>query len=88
MLRKLKRQVELFGFHLATLDIRNHSGEHESAIAEIFKTVNVTPDYKALTEEEKNGCFNKKFLQDRRPLISIFLIRILQKRKKSSKYSG
>jgi phosphoenolpyruvate carboxylase len=71
MLRKLKRQVELFGFHLATLDIRNHSGEHESAIAEIFKTVNVTPDYKALTEEEKMAVLTK-VLQDRRPLISIF----------------
>ena len=35
-LQKLISQVQLFGFHLATLDIRNHSGEHETAIAEIF----------------------------------------------------
>lgn len=71
LLQKLKRQVELFGFHLASLDIRNHSGEHESAIAEIFRTVNVTPDYKALTEDEKIDVLTK-VLQDRRPLISIF----------------
>ena len=52
-IRKLIRQVELFGFHLATLDIRNHSGEHESAVSELLKKVNVTDDYSALTEEEK-----------------------------------
>ncbi|MCP8971056.1 phosphoenolpyruvate carboxylase [Ectobacillus ponti] len=70
-LRKLKRQIELFGFHLATLDIRNHSGEHESAIAEIFRTVNVAPDYKSLSEEEKMKVL-VEVLKDRRPLISIF----------------
>ncbi|MCK0472224.1 phosphoenolpyruvate carboxylase [Halalkalibacter sp. APA_J-10(15)] len=53
LVRKLIRQVELFGFHLATLDIRNHSGEHESAIAELLKVVNITEDYKSLPEEEK-----------------------------------
>ncbi|MFC3883605.1 phosphoenolpyruvate carboxylase [Bacillus songklensis] len=71
LLQKLKRQVELFGFHLASLDIRNHSGEHESAITEIFHAVNIAPDYKALTEEEKVDVLTK-VLRDPRPLISIF----------------
>jgi phosphoenolpyruvate carboxylase len=71
LLQKVIRQVELFGFHLASLDIRNHSGEHEAAIAEIFRNVNISPDYKALTEEEKVEVLTK-VLQDRRPLISIF----------------
>ena len=31
-IKKLIRQVQLFGFHLATLDIRNHSGEHEGPL--------------------------------------------------------
>src|SRR5690625_3177948 len=34
-IRKVIRQVQMFGFHLATLDIRNHSGEHELAVHEI-----------------------------------------------------
>ncbi|MDQ0242985.1 phosphoenolpyruvate carboxylase [Bacillus fengqiuensis] len=71
LLQKLVRQVELFGFHLASLDIRNHSGEHEAAITEIFQNVNIAPDYKALTEEEKVRVLTN-VLQDRRPLISIF----------------
>ena len=50
---KLIRQVELFGFNLATLDIRNHSGEHEAAIKEIFHAVSLAEDYSALTEEKK-----------------------------------
>ncbi len=53
LIRKLIKQVELFGFHLATLDIRNHSGEHEAAIAELLKVVNIADDYKNLPEEEK-----------------------------------
>ena len=53
---KLIRQVELFGFHLATLDIRNHSGEHEAAIKEIFHAVSLAEDYSALTEEKKLSC--------------------------------
>lgn len=54
MLKKFIRQVQLFGFHLATLDIRNHSGEHEAAITEILRKVKVTEDYSALSEEEKS----------------------------------
>ena len=36
-LRDLIRRVQVFGFHLASLDIRQHSGKHESAVAEIFR---------------------------------------------------
>lgn len=70
-LRKVIRQVEVFGFHLATLDVRNHSGEHESAIAEILRQVNIAPTYKELSETEKLSVL-KKVLEDPRPLISIY----------------
>ncbi|MBT2755350.1 phosphoenolpyruvate carboxylase [Mesobacillus foraminis] len=53
MLQKLIRQVQLFGFHLATLDIRNHSGEHESAVAEMLRKVRIADDYSALPEDKK-----------------------------------
>ncbi|CEG27030.1 phosphoenolpyruvate carboxylase [Bacillus sp. B-jedd] len=68
MLEKLIRQVELFGFHLATLDIRNHSGEHEAAITEILRKVRIADDYKALSEEEKQELL-QKLLEDPRPLL-------------------
>lgn len=67
-LGKLIRQVELFGFHLATLDVRNHSGEHETAVAEILKVVNVAEDYASLTEEEKQQVL-QQVLKDPRPLM-------------------
>jgi phosphoenolpyruvate carboxylase len=67
-LQKLIRQVQLFGFHLATLDIRNHSGEHEAAIAEILRKVGITHDYPALSEEEKQELL-VKLLENPRPLL-------------------
>ncbi|WP_096201603.1 phosphoenolpyruvate carboxylase [Bacillus sp. FJAT-45350] len=67
-IRKLIRQVQLFGFHLATLDIRNHSGEHESAISEILKAVKITDDYASLPEEEKVAAL-EEVLKDPRPIL-------------------
>ncbi|APC50058.1 phosphoenolpyruvate carboxylase [Virgibacillus halodenitrificans] len=67
-LRKAIRQVQMFGFHLATLDVRNHSGEHEAAIHEILKAVHVTDDYSNLTEEEKQKIL-LEVLNDQRPLL-------------------
>jgi len=61
------RQIELFGFHLASLEVRNHSGEHESAIAEILAKVNITADYQILSEKVKIAILNA-VLQDPRPL--------------------
>ncbi|REK59984.1 MAG: phosphoenolpyruvate carboxylase [Thermobacillus sp.] len=68
-IRKLIRQVELFGFHLTTLDIRQHSKEHENAIAEILAKMKITPDYSALDEEEKIRLLDQ-LLNDPRPLTS------------------
>lgn len=67
-LKKLIRQVQLFGFHLATLDIRNHSGEHESAITEILRKVRITDNYALLSEEEKLAIL-ENILMDPRPLL-------------------
>lgn len=68
-IRKLIRQVELFGFHLTTLDIRQHSKEHENAIAEILAKMHITPDYTQLNEDEKIELLDQ-LLNDPRPLTS------------------
>lgn len=68
-IKKLIRQVELFGFHTATLDIRQHSKEHENAMTEILAKMNVVEDYSALEEEEKIELLNK-LLNDPRPLTT------------------
>jgi phosphoenolpyruvate carboxylase len=68
IIQKLIRQVQLFGFHLATLDIRNHSGEHEAAMTEILQKVRLTENYALLTEEEKIEML-QTILLDPRPLL-------------------
>ncbi|TDY51085.1 phosphoenolpyruvate carboxylase type 1 [Alicyclobacillus sacchari] len=45
-------QLQLFGFHMVTLDIRQHSGVHEQAVAELFQTAGL-PDYMACDEAER-----------------------------------
>jgi phosphoenolpyruvate carboxylase len=52
-LHRLRQQVTLFGLSVARLDLRQHSMRHETAMAEILKAANVTPDYAALSEEQK-----------------------------------
>ncbi|MGN8682613.1 phosphoenolpyruvate carboxylase [Gracilibacillus sp. HCP3S3_G5_1] len=71
LLRKVIRQVDLFGFHLASLDIRNHSGEHESALSEVFHKVGIVEEYTSLNEEEKVKTLIS-VLENPRPLISIY----------------
>ncbi|SDO38618.1 phosphoenolpyruvate carboxylase [Alkalicoccus daliensis] len=67
-LNKVIRQVRLFGFHLATLDVRNHSGEHQIAVSEMLKVVGIEEDYASLEEEKKQEVL-EKVLKDPRPLM-------------------
>ncbi|MBD2844082.1 phosphoenolpyruvate carboxylase [Paenibacillus sp. IB182496] len=71
-IRKMIRQVELFGFHLASLDVRQHSQEHENAMGEILAKMNIVDNYGALSEDEKIELLHK-LLQDPRPLTSSHL---------------
>ncbi|WP_407945085.1 phosphoenolpyruvate carboxylase [Paenibacillus glycinis] len=68
-IRKLIRQVELFGFHLAALDVRQHSKEHENAMAEVLANMNIVADYASLSEDEKIELLHT-LLNDPRPLTS------------------
>ncbi|HEX4141184.1 MAG TPA: phosphoenolpyruvate carboxylase [Candidatus Methylacidiphilales bacterium] len=52
-LYRLRQQVTLFGLSVARLDLRQHSMRHETAMTELLKSVNLCPDYAALSEEEK-----------------------------------
>jgi len=49
-LGRLIRAVECFGFHLATLDLRQNSEVHERVIAELLRVAGVCADYRALDE--------------------------------------
>lgn len=64
----LIRQVEAFGFHLASLDVRQHSDQHEKAIAGMFAAAGVQADYAALSEEERVELLTHE-LSSGRPLL-------------------
>ena len=49
-LARLIRAVETFGFHLATLDLRQNADVHERVVAELLRVGGVEPDYGALSE--------------------------------------
>ena len=49
----LIRAVDIFGFHLATLDMRQNSAVHERVAAELLKAAGVCEDYAALDEEAR-----------------------------------
>ena len=52
-LHPLIRAVEVFGFHLATVDLRQSSDKHEEVVAELVKTARIGADYSALDEAAK-----------------------------------
>lgn len=68
-LGRLIRSVELFGFHLATLDLRQNSDVHERVIAELFKVAGVAADYAALDEAARVETLTAE-LSHNRPLAS------------------
>jgi phosphoenolpyruvate carboxylase len=51
-LRDAIRRAEVFGFHLATLDIRQHSDVHESAVDEVLASGG-RPGYRDLSEQRR-----------------------------------
>lgn len=66
-LRPLMRAVEVFGFHLATVDLRQSSDQHELVIAELLAVAQVEPHYADLSEAAKRSVL-MRLLQDARPL--------------------
>ena len=52
-LQPLIRAVEVFGFHLATVDLRQSSDQHEAVLSELLTIARITPDYAHLDEAAK-----------------------------------
>ncbi|WP_321933060.1 phosphoenolpyruvate carboxylase [Burkholderia cenocepacia] len=71
-LAPLVRAAEVFGFHLASIDLRQSSDIHEAVVAELFARAGVEADYAALAEEDKLRVLLAA-LADPRPLRSPYL---------------
>ncbi|MEO8023777.1 phosphoenolpyruvate carboxylase [Polaromonas sp.] len=66
-LHPLIRAVEVFGFHLATVDLRQSSDKHEEVVAELLAVARVEAKYAALDEMAKRELL-LRLLNDARPL--------------------
>ena len=66
-LRGLIRAVEVFGFHLATVDLRQSSDMHEAVLAELLSVASIQADYSSLSEEQRRELL-LSLLKDPRPL--------------------
>ena len=66
-LHPLIRAVEVFGFHLATVDLRQSSDKHEEVVAELLTTARVEKNYSQLDEHAKQALL-LGLLNDARPL--------------------
>ncbi|MEG1064321.1 MAG: phosphoenolpyruvate carboxylase [Comamonas sp.] len=66
-LRPLMRAVQVFGFYLATVDLRQSSDKHEEVVRELLAVAKVEADYSALEEDAKCALL-VRLLEDARPL--------------------
>ena len=66
-LHPLIRAVQVFGFHLATVDLRQSSDQHERVVAELLAVARIEPEYAALPEDARRAVL-MRLLQDARPL--------------------
>ncbi|MFM1725521.1 MULTISPECIES: phosphoenolpyruvate carboxylase [Rhodococcus] len=66
-LAQLRNSVEVFGFHLCGLDMRQNSEVHETVVAELLAWSGVHPDYASLPEDARVALLTRE-LATRRPL--------------------
>jgi phosphoenolpyruvate carboxylase len=64
-LARLNRAVETFGFHLATLDLRQNADVHARVVAELLKVAGVSPDYQVLSEPERDALLRRELASER-----------------------
>ncbi|MEY4884037.1 MAG: hypothetical protein RIS34_1891 [Pseudomonadota bacterium] len=66
-LQPLIRAVEVFGFHLATVDLRQSSDKHEEVVSELLRAARIEMNYSALDEAAKQALLTG-LLNEARPL--------------------
>ena len=64
-LARLNRAVETFGFHLATLDLRQNADVHGRVVAELLKVAGASPDYQALLEPARVALLRRELASER-----------------------
>lgn len=65
---ELLEAVDIFGFYLASIDMRQDSSVQEACVAELLKAANIEADYSSLSEEKKCQVLLHQLLEDPRIL--------------------
>ncbi|MDE2229554.1 MAG: phosphoenolpyruvate carboxylase [Alphaproteobacteria bacterium] len=71
-LRDLRRAVDIFGFHLAALDLRQNADVHERTVAELLEAAAPGTGYRSLGEDARVAVLIAE-LATVRPLVSPFV---------------
>lgn len=71
-LKKLILSIKVFGFYIASIDLRQDSSINEKCIEELLKNAKIVNDYTNLDEREKVKIL-LKVLKDPRPLSSSYI---------------
>ena len=71
-LRRLMRAVQVFGFHLAPIDLRQNSEVHARSVAELLAGAGRCPNYEALSEVDRSKLLVEEIATPR-PLYSPYL---------------
>jgi len=69
-LREVIQAVDIFGFFLASIDIRQDSSVQEACVAELLKGANIVDDYSSLSETEKCDVLLQQLMEEPRTLSS------------------
>ena len=67
-LEELLSAVKIFGFYLASIDMRQDSSVYEACVAELLKSANIENNYSELSESEKCDLLLNILKKDPRPL--------------------
>ena len=65
---ELLEAIDVFGFYLASIDMRQDSSVHEACVAELLKSAGINDHYSDLPEDEKCQVLLKELLEDPRIL--------------------
>ena len=65
---ELMQAVEIFGFYLASIDMRQDSSVHEACVAELLASAGINDHYSDLSENEKCALLLKELEEDPRIL--------------------
>ena len=64
-LARLLRLVDVFGFHLVSLEVRQNSARYRAALNEIFRTCGISDDYQSLPDDQRAEVLEKELLSNR-----------------------